>query len=74
MEIKDFIEKFATAIEVEEIEKLNENTDFRELDEWSSISIMLTIAFFDEEFNKEVCDYDIKRCKTILDLYHLTKD
>ena len=71
MEIKEFIEKFAEAIEVEEVENLNAETEFRILDGWSSISVMMTIAFFDEEFGKEIGGTDIKVCKTIQDLYNL---
>ena len=74
MEIKEFIEKFAEAIEVENVEELTANTEFRTLEEWSSISVMLTIAFFDEEFEKEIGGKDIKECQTILDLYHLISD
>ena len=69
MEINDFIEKFAEAIEVEDVESLEAGTEFRQLDEWSSLSVMLLIAFFDEEFGKEISEKDIKACTTIQDLY-----
>lgn len=69
MEINDFIEKFAEAIEVEDVESLEAGTEFRQLDEWSSLSVMLLIAFFDEEFEKEISEKDIKACTTIQDLY-----
>lgn len=71
MEIKEFIEKFAEAIEVEEVENVTAETEFRQLEEWSSISVMLTIAFFDEEFEKEIGGSDLKACTTIQDLYNL---
>lgn len=71
MEIKEFIERFAEAIEVENVENITEQTEFRQLEEWSSISVMLTIAFFDEEVGKEIGDSDIKGCKTFQDLYNL---
>lgn len=71
MELKDFIEKFAEAIEVENGDILTAETEFRDLDEWSSISVMLLIAFFDEEFKKEIGEADIRSCSTIGDLYNL---
>lgn len=71
MEIKDFIEKFADAIEVENVDELTEDTEFRELEEWSSLSVMLLIAFFDEEFEKQIGDKDIRSCTTLQDLYNL---
>ncbi len=71
MEIKDFITKFAEAIEADNAEELTPSTRFKELDEWSSLSIMLLVAFFDEEFNKEIGDSAIKSCDTIEDLFKL---
>ena len=71
MEIKEFIEKFAEAIEVENVEALAPETLFRDLEEWSSLSVMLTIAFIDEEFDKQVSNTDIKASQTIQDLFDL---
>lgn len=71
MEIKEFIEKFAEAIEVEEVETLTQETNFHDLDEWSSISVMLLIAFYDEEFGKEITPAAIKEANTIQDLYYI---
>ena len=71
MEIKEYIEKFAEVIEVENVDALTAETEFRNLDEWSSLSVMLLIAFFDEEFEKEIGGTDIKKCDTIQDLFNL---
>jgi len=71
MEITEFIKKFAEAIEVEDASNLTAETAFRDLDEWSSISVMLAIAFFDEEFDKQIGNGEIRACVTIQDLYNL---
>lgn len=71
MEIKEFIEKFAEAIEVENVDAFTAETKFRELEEWSSLSVMLIIAFFDEEFDKQVSDTMIRQTVTIQDLYNI---
>ena len=71
MDINEFIGKFAEAIEVEDVANVTPATVFRELEEWSSISVMLTIAFFDEEFEKEIGTAELKSCSTIQDLYNL---
>lgn len=70
MKFQDFVEKFAEAIEIEDVENLSGETVFRDLDEWSSLSVMLLIAFYDEEFGKEIGDVAIKECITIEDLYN----
>ncbi len=71
MELQEFIEKFAEAIEVEEISNINSEVIFRNLEEWSSLSVMLLIAFYDEVFEKEIGSKDIDACVTIGDLYQL---
>ena len=71
MEINVFIEKFDEAIEVENAESLSAKTVFRELDEWSSLSVMLTIAFFDEEFDKQIGDKEIREAITLQDLFNI---
>lgn len=71
MEIKEFIEKFAEAIEVEDVESLTAETDFRDLEEWSSLSVMLLIAFYDEEFDKEITEKDIRSAQSINELYNI---
>ena len=71
MEINEFIEKFAEAIDVDDASSLTPDMDFREIDEWSSISVMLLIAYYEDEFDKQIFSSDIRACKTINDLYVL---
>lgn len=74
MNITEFIEKFAEAIEVENFEVLTAETEFHELEEWSSLSVMLIIAFLDENFNRLVGDKEIRTARTIQDLYNLATE
>lgn len=71
MEISEFIEKFAEAIDVDDASSLTPDMDFRDIDEWSSISVMLLIAYYEDEFDKQIFSSDIRACKTINDLYVL---
>jgi len=71
MELQEFIKKFGEAIDVANIEDLSPETDFHELEEWSSLSVMVVIAFFDEVFDKQVGDEEIRQAVTIQDLYKL---
>ena len=69
MEIKEFIEKFAEAIDVEDVESLKETTEFKILDEWSSLAALSVIAMIDEEYNVVIKGDDIRRLDTIKDLF-----
>jgi acyl carrier protein len=71
MDFNEFKTKFADQLEIEDITSLNQNTLFKELEEWSSLSILELIVLFDEEFEKQIGDGDIAKCQTIADLYNL---
>ncbi len=64
MEIKEFIEKFADAIEVDANE-LSQETEFRQLDAWDSLSYLSVIAMMDEEYDCLIETTDFKNIKTI---------
>ena len=70
MELQEFIEKFADAIEIESVEKLSAETKFRDLDEWSSLSVLSTIAMLDEEYGIQIENSDFKVLNTIGDIAH----
>ena len=53
MEIKEFIEKFAEAIDIEATE-LTAETEFRTLDEWDSVAYISVIAMMDEEYDIQI--------------------
>lgn len=74
MEIKDFIEKFAEAIEIENPQSLNEETDFHNLDEWSSLAALSIIAMIDEEFGVTVSGTEMRSCETISDLFAIVSN
>ncbi len=71
MDFNEFKTKFVDQLEIENIASLNQNTLFRELEEWSSLSILELIVLYDEEFEKQIGDGDISKCQTLADLYNL---
>ena len=72
MEINEFIEKFAEAIEANEASALNGDTRFRELEEWSSLSALSVISMFEDELDMDLAVTDFRKAQTIKDLYELT--
>lgn len=71
MEINEFIEKFAEIFDDTEASTLSPETNFRELDEWSSLSALGVIALADEEFDVEISGAEMKKANTIKELYEL---
>jgi acyl carrier protein len=73
MDLQNFIEKFAELFDELDGEMLTSDTRFKELNEWGSMLIMLTIAMIDHEYNITIDDSDIEKSNTIEDLFNLIK-
>lgn len=69
MEINKFIEKFAEIFDETEVSELNPETNFRNLDEWSSLSALGIIAMADEEFGVEISGEELRAINTIEELF-----
>ncbi len=70
MTIQEFIEKFADAIELEEVNVLTPETKFRELENWDSLTYLSVIAMLDEEFGIQIEMEDFRKLITIQDVYN----
>lgn len=71
MDIQGFIYQLAERFDDVEAKDLTPETEFQELDEWSSLTAMSIIAMAKKVFNKTVTGREIRSCKTIKDLYNL---
>lgn len=69
MEIKDFIQNFAEQLDDTEAEALTPETEFRNLDDWSSLAALSVIAMVDEEYGISIASDTFKNDKTIQDLF-----
>lgn len=73
MEINDFIEKFIEIFEDEEIPTLTPETNFHNLDAWSSLIALSLIAMVDDEYDVDLKGDDIRNADTIESLYKIVK-
>lgn len=64
MNVQDFIEKFAEAIDVEATE-LTVDTEFRNLEDWDSVAYISVIAMMDEEYDIQIEMPVFKTLKTL---------
>jgi len=74
MELKDFLEKFEQQLEDVEPGTITADTNFRELEEWDSMTSLVIIAMVDREFNKQVAGNDIIESTTVEDLFNIIKN
>ena len=54
MDIKDFIADFADQFDDTDASEITPDTDFHELDEWSSLTAMGVIAFVRTNYGKKI--------------------
>ncbi len=73
MDFKEFSEKFAEAIEMEDASILTLETKFRELDDWSSLGALSVISMFEDDLDIELPVDAFKKAITLEDLFLLIK-
>lgn len=70
MELKDFIQNFASLFEDTDISEFKEETKFRDLDEWSSLIALSVLAMVDEEYDVQLTADEMRKATTIGDLFN----
>jgi acyl carrier protein len=73
MELQEFITKFSEQFDDPVPENLKADTEFKNLEEWSSMIALSVIAMIDDEFGVTIKGNDIRSEKTIEDLYNIVK-
>ena len=73
MELKNFIENFASQFDETDASVFQADTKFKELNEWSSLMALSIIAMTDSEYEVAINGNDIRNSQTIEDLYNIVK-
>ncbi|MEL5894017.1 acyl carrier protein [Bacteroides sp. GD17] len=73
MEFQEFISKFAEQFEETDASAFAADTEFKQLDEWSSMMALSIIAMVDEEYDIRIKGDDLRASDTIADLFEIVK-
>ena len=73
MDENKFIENFATIFDDTEASELTMETQFKNLEEWSSLAALGLLAVMEEEYEAELSGKDIERSETTRDIYNIIK-
>jgi len=73
MEFKDFVKKFAEQFEDTDASEIQGNTNFHDIEEWSSLIALSVIAMADEEYDVTLKGDDIINSNTVEDIYNIVK-
>ena len=68
MELTEFIEKFAEQFDETDAAEFRADTEFKALEEWSSLSALSIIAMVDEEYDITLKGDDIKTSEDLFNL------
>jgi acyl carrier protein len=73
MELQEFIGKFAELFDETDPAEFKADTEFKALDEWSSMFALSIIAMIDDEYDITIKGNDIRDSETIEDLFNVVK-
>lgn len=73
MEIKEFVESVANQFDDTDPAEITATTEFKNLDEWSSLIALSLIGMADEEYDVTLKGDDIRNAVTVEDLYNIVK-
>ena len=73
MTTEKFLENFANLFDETDASQITLSTEFRNLDEWSSLIALSVIAMADAEYDVKLKGDDIKSATTVEDLFNIVK-
>lgn len=73
MEIEKFVENFAAQFDDTDPAEITATTNFRDLDEWSSLIGLSIIAMVDEEYDVTLRGDDMRKANTVEELFEIVK-
>lgn len=73
MDLKRFIENFAAQFFDTEPDEFQADTEFKELEEWSSLTVLTVIAMIDAEYGVTIDGGVINSVETIEELFEAVK-
>ena len=71
MDINVFIESFASCLNHTPASAISPDTEFKKLDEWSSIFALIVIAMVDSDYHKTMTAEDLRNSTSLADLFNL---
>lgn len=73
MELQEFIKLFAEQFDETPAAAFVPAADYKNLEEWNSLTALSVIAMIDDECQKRITGADLRACTTIEDLYNFVE-
>ena len=72
MEEEKFLEQFIAQFD-DEPTGVTMDTDFRDIDDWDSLTALGIISMIDDEYNVKVSGEELKSSKSVRDIFNIVK-
>lgn len=73
MTLEEFVKLFADQFEDTDPSEITEDTYFRELDEWSSLTGLAVMNIISKKCNIKILPKEFKECEIVEDVYRLVQ-
>lgn len=70
----EFLKKFASIFDEIGDNELTMDTEFKDIDEWSSLTALALLAVIDEEYDVKLTNNDLKNSVTVRDIYNIVNN
>jgi acyl carrier protein len=70
----EFLKNFASIFDEIEDNELTMDTEFKNIDEWSSLTALALLAVIDEEYDVKLTNNDLKNSVTVRDIYNIVNN
>lgn len=74
MEINTFLQNFADILDDTDAALIKQDTIFRDLEEWDSLTALSLIAMADEEYSVKLTGDDIRASNSLHDIFEIIKN
>lgn len=71
MNLEEFIENFADQFDETDVNDIQAETKFHNLEEWSSLVALGVIAMAKIQYGKVITGKEIRECETVEDLFNI---
>ena len=74
MDLEKFVENIASQFDETDLNEITAQTEFKSLEEWSSLLALSVIAMVDEEYDVQIKGDDIRSANTVEDLFNIVSN
>jgi acyl carrier protein len=71
MDEKKFIENFVSIFDDVDVTTVSMETNFREIDEWSSLAALVLLTVMEDEYGVALNNKELTQAKTVKDVFNL---